>query len=165
MTVRPGDGGARDRTALAGRRFLVVDDQSYMIDVVCEVLRHFAAKDAVRADGVQTAIARCMMRDVFDCIICDFNMKPLNGINFLQGIRAGKLPEIKRDQHFVLLTGHGDLDVVKAAKALDVSGYAVKPVAPDTFIKTITRALAVNHTLKSAAEYEAVPTGDLKRFQ
>ena len=65
----------------------------------------------------------------------------------------------------MLLTGHGDLDVVKVAKALDVSGYAVEPVAPDTFIKTLTRALTVAHALKPPADYERVPTAELKRFQ
>lgn len=165
MSQRPSDTVARDRTALAKRRFLVVDDQSYMIEVIGEILRHYAAEDVVRADSVDTAIVRFDPHSGFDCIICDFNMKPINGIQFLQAIRAGKLAGIKRDQHFVLLTGHGDMDVVRAAKALDVSGYAVKPVAPDTFIKTITRALTLEHTLKPAADYLKVPTGELKRLQ
>lgn len=165
MTQRPGDTIARDRTVLAKRRFLVVDDQSYMIDVVGEILRHYAADEVVRADSVDTAIARFDPRAGFDCVICDFNMKPINGIQFLQAIRAGKLAMIKRDQHFVLLTGHGDMEVVKAAKALDVSGYAVKPVAPDIFIKTIARGLTLELALKPAADYLKVPTSDLRRFQ
>jgi len=165
MTQRPGDTIARDRTVLAKRRFLVVDDQSYMIDVVGEILRHYAADDIVRADSVDAAIARFDPRAGLDCIICDFNMKPINGIQFLQAIRAGKLAMIKRDQHFVLLTGHADMDVVKAAKSLDVNGYAVKPVAPDTFIKTVARALTIEPTLKPAADYLKVPTSELRRFQ
>jgi DNA-binding NarL/FixJ family response regulator len=163
--TRASDGAARDRTALAKRRFLVVDDHSYMIEVISEVLRHFSAEEISRAESVEMAMSRFGPHAAFDCVICDFNMKPVNGIQFLQAIRAGKLPFVKRDQHFVLLTGHGDMDVVKAAKALDVSGYAVKPVAPDTFIKTVTRALGTTLTLKSAEEYAKVPTADLKRFQ
>jgi DNA-binding NarL/FixJ family response regulator len=163
--MRASDGAARDRTVLAKRRFLVVDDHSYMIEVISEVLRHYAAEEVVRAESVDMAMARFGPHITFDCVICDFNMKPVNGIQFLQAIRAGKLPTIKRDQHFVLLTGHGDLDVVKAAKALDVSGYAVKPVAPDTFIKTVTRALSVALPLKPAEDYLKVSTSDLKRFQ
>ncbi len=165
MTQRDADQATRDRTVLAGKRALVVDDQGYMIDVVCEILRHFAADETVRAESVEAAVARFDPHINFDCVICDFNMKPVNGIQFLQAIRAGKLAHVKRDQPFILLTGHGDIEVVKAAKALDVSGYAVKPVAPDTFIKVITRAFATPLALKPVADYERVPTQILKRFQ
>ncbi len=143
----------------------MIDDQSYMIDVVAEMLRHFSAEDVVRAESVEAAIARFGPQSAFDCVICDFNMMPINGIQFLQAIRAGKLAHIRRDQNFVLLTGHGDIDVVKAAKALDVSGYAVKPVAPDAFAKTIARALTVQVSLKPPADYERVSTQNLRRLQ
>ena len=136
-----------------------------MIDVIIEILRHFGAADVERAEGVQTALARCNPRDPFDCIICDFNMKPINGVQLLQAIRAGKRPELKREQSFILLTGHGDMDVVRAAKGLDVSAYVVKPVAADTFIKAVTRALESAPTLKPIVEYERVAIGELRRFQ
>jgi two-component system chemotaxis response regulator CheY len=165
MTQRAAEPAARDRTLLAGKRVLVVDDQSYMVDVVCEMVRHFSAEDTVRAESIEAAVARFGPHEAFDCVICDFNMKPINGIQFLQAIRAGKLVHIKRDQHFILLTGHADLDVVKAAKALDVSGYAVKPVAPETFAKTVARALTASISLKPPADYEHVPTQNLRRFQ
>jgi two-component system chemotaxis response regulator CheY len=155
----------QDRTVLARRNFLVVDDQTYMIDVIAEMLRHYGAKDIARAETVDAAAANFGPHLTFDAVICDFNMKPINGIQFLQGIRAGKIFGAKRDQCFILLTGHGDLEVVKAAKGLDVSGYAVKPVAPDTFIKVVTRALATAHTLKQPADYERVQVKDLRQFQ
>ncbi len=155
----------KDRTALAGLRFLVVDDHSYMIDVICEILRHYSAAETLRAESVDVALARISPRQTFDCIICDFNMKPVNGLKFLQIIRAGHRADIARDQKFVLLTGHGDMQVVKTAKALDVSGYVVKPVAADTFVKTVVRALATKVTLRPAGDYEHVPTQELARFQ
>jgi two-component system, chemotaxis family, chemotaxis protein CheY len=155
----------KDRTALAGFRFLVVDDHSYMIDVICEILRHYSAAETMRAESVEAALARIGPRVGFDCIICDFNMKPVNGLKFLQIIRTGKRPDIARDQKFVLLTGQGDIEVVKTAKALDVSGYVVKPVAADTFVKTVLRALASTLAPKPAADYERVPTHELARFQ
>ena len=157
--------GTRDRNALAKRRFLVVDDQSYMIDVICEMLRHYGAADPVKAVSAGAALAQCTLRDPFDCIVCDFNMNPTNGLQVLQSIRAGKAPTVPRDQRFVLLTGHGDLDVVKAAKLLDVSAYVVKPVAVDTFIKSVSRALTAEVALRPPAHYESLHLGDLRRFQ
>lgn len=155
----------RDRTILNGRRFLVVDDHGYMIDVINEILKHFGADDTVRAESVDAALGRIDPRRAFDVMVCDFNMKPVNGIQFLQTIRAGRHPHIKRDQRFILLTGHGEMDVVRAAKGLDVNGYVVKPVAPDVFIKTVERALSAAPVVKPAGDYERVPTGDLRKFQ
>ena len=81
---------ARDRATLNGRRFLVVDDQSYMVDVIAEILKHFGAEDTARAESIEAA-ARCIgPHAAFDVVICDFNMKPTNGLQFLQAIRAGK---------------------------------------------------------------------------
>ncbi len=57
------------------------------------------------------------------------------------------------------------MDVVRAAKALDVNGYVVKPVAPDIFIKTVQRALDAAPALKPPGDYERIPASDLKRFQ
>lgn len=155
----------RDRTVLNGKRFLVIDDHGYMIDVISEILKHFGADVVDRAESADAGVIRVGPRAAFDVIVCDFNMKPTNGIQFLQAIRAGKHRDIKRDQRFILLTGHGEMDVVKAAKALDVNGYVVKPVAPDTFLKTVERALGAAPALKPAAEYERVPGADLQRFQ
>ncbi len=158
-------GDNKDRTVLAGRRFLVVDDHPYMIDVICEILRHYSAAETLRAESAEAALARTGPRSVFDCMICDFNMKPVNGLQLLQMIRAGKCKDVAREQRFVLLTGHGEMDVVKTAKALDVSGYVVKPVAADTFVKTIMRALASSVSLKPPTTYESVPAHELAQFQ
>ncbi|MGE4064480.1 MAG: response regulator [Rhodospirillaceae bacterium] len=155
----------RDRTVLSGKRFLVVDDHSYMIEVIAEILKHFGADAVDRAESAEAAVIRVSPRAPFDVIVCDFNMKPINGIQLLQAIRSGKHREIKRDQRFILLTGHGEMDVVRAAKGLDVNGYVVKPVAPDTFVKTVERALGAAPVLKPPADYERVPTGELRRFQ
>lgn len=155
----------RDRSVLNGRRFLVVDDHSYMIEVIAEILNHFGADETARAGDVDAAVGCIGPRLAYDAIVCDFNMKPVNGIQFLQAIRGGRHRDVKRDQRFILLTGHGEMDVVKAAKALDVNGYVVKPVAPDTFIKTVQRALGAAVTLKPPADYERVPINDLRRLQ
>jgi CheY-like chemotaxis protein len=160
-----GGATARDRQAFAGKRFLVVDDHPYMIDVVCEMLRHYGAADPLKAVSAGAGLAQCTRRDPFDCIICDFNMKPTNGVQVLQSIRAGKLPAVARDQPFLLLTGHGDLEVVKVAKLLDVSAYVVKPVAVETFVKSVSRALSTKVNLRPPAHYENIKLVDLQRFQ
>lgn len=146
----------RTRLVLAGRRFLVIDDEPYMIEVVAEILRHYGAAQISKAGSVAGALSQCGSRAKFDCIICDFNMKPVNGIRYLQMVRVGECPALPCDQRFVLLTGHGELEVVKAAKALDVDAYVVKPVSADTFVKAVLRALTPNAKPRCTTAYQSV---------
>jgi two-component system response regulator RegA len=149
--------GTRPQHHLAGKRFLVVDDEPYMIEVVGEILRHFGATEIVRACSVDAALNQCRRGARFDCIVSDFNMRPTNGLRLLQMIRAGAVPSLPRDQCFILLTGHAEIDVVKVAKALDANAYLIKPVSADTMIKAVVRALDAPCELAQAASYGRVP--------
>jgi DNA-binding NtrC family response regulator len=143
------------RPNLNGRHFLIVDDEPHMLEVIADILRHFGATNVERAGGVEAALAKCGPNG-FDCIISDFNMKPENGLQFLQSIRQGKRSRLPRDQRFVLITGHGEIEVVKSAKQLDVSAYLVKPVAMDMIIKTLARVFAQEIALKPPEAYAGV---------
>ena len=88
----------------------------------------------------------------------------MNGIELLKSIRTGRHPQVARDQTFLMITGHGDTEVVSAAKALDVNGYAVKPLSSETFVKAVTRALEHKFVLRPAEAYAAIPTDGLKRL-
>ena len=76
-------------------------------------------------------------------------MKPINGLQLLQGIRLGVNAKIPREQPFIMLTGHSETDVVKAAISLDVQGYVVKPVAPEKLYHTIDKVLTRTITEKT----------------
>ena len=91
-----------------------------------------------------------------DCIISDFNMKPINGLQFLQGVRLGVNPRIPREQAFIMLTGHGESDVVKTAIALDVTGYVVKPVALDKLVEMIDKVFKRPVEIKDAEYYRSI---------
>lgn len=109
-----------------------------------------------RANGVEAASAIAAREKNLDCIISDFNMTPVNGLQFLSAVRTGSLASIPRDQQFILLTGHGEIEVVRAARTLDVSGYVVKPVALKTLAQALQRAFSRPVPLKTANEYEAI---------
>ena len=141
----------------SSKRFLVVDDVPYMIETIAEMLRRHKAGRIFRAAGAEAAQMLLETERGVDCVISDFNMTPLNGVQLLASIRTGAVRNVSRDQRFVLVTGHGEAEVVKAALALDVSGYVVKPVALATLMKTLERAFSRPLKAKSAAEYKAVP--------
>ncbi len=139
---------------LSAKRFIVVDDMPEMIDTVVNMLRHCGLREVDRASGAEAALAILRSGQTVDCIISDFNMGRFNGLELLRLLRSGGVPGVQRDQRFILLTGHGETEVVSAALALDVNGYVVKPVALKTLSQTIERALSRSIKLKSAQEYQ-----------
>jgi YesN/AraC family two-component response regulator len=144
----------------SARRFLIVDDETFMLGMLERTLRQFKAGAIVKAhDGAEALKSIKDNLSQVDCIIADFNMKPVNGLQLLQAVRMGVNPRIPRDQSFIMLTGHGETDVVKAAIMLDVNGYLVKPVAPDKLAQALDRAFKKPTELKEAAYYRGVHLG------
>jgi DNA-binding NarL/FixJ family response regulator len=150
---------------LSRSRFIVIDDNPHMLELIIRFLRHFGCRDNATAESAEIALARCSAKHPFDAFICDFNMRPMNGIELLKSIRMGKHPQVPRDQPFLMLTGHGEAEVVRAAKALDVNGYVVKPLSSEMFAKAVNRALEHKIVLRPADEYAAAAIDGLKQLQ
>ena len=146
-------------TDFSGKRFLVVDDMPEMTETVIRMLRHHGASQFFRSTTVEEALAIAVREKGLDCIISDFNMTPQTGLQFLSAIRTGAKAGIPRDQRFILLTGHGEADVVRTAVALDVNGYIVKPVSLKMLAQTVERAFSRAAPLKPASAYQAIKPG------
>jgi len=65
-------------------------------------------------------------------ILLDLNMPRMNGIEFLQALRAD--PELKQTPVVVLTTSNADRDRTDAY-SLNVAGYLIKPVAFAVFVE------------------------------
>ena len=79
-----------------------------------------------------------------DCIISDWNMAPVGGLELLQKVRSAQAPRTPADICFILLTGHADANVVNVAINLDVNAYLVKPVSYEKLIQSIDHAKLKN---------------------
>src|ERR1700753_3073194 len=107
----------------SSKRFLIVDDEAFMLGTIERMLKQCNAGLIMKAGDGGKALRS--VKDNFtqvDCIIADYNMRPMNGLQLFQGIRLGVTARIPREQAFIMLTGHADTEVVKAALALDVHG-------------------------------------------
>lgn len=141
----------------SSKRFLIVDDEQFMIGLIERMLKECKAGVIMKANDGGAALRA--IKDNFtqvDCIIADYNMKPLNGLQLLQGVRMGVNPKIPREQAFIMLTGHGESDVVKTAITLDVNGYVIKPVALDKLIDTIEKVFKRALDVKDSEFYRSV---------
>lgn len=138
-------------------RVLVIDDDRAILDVVEAILKAAGiggVVKAVSALGALNILADKQKR--FNCIVCDYGMDVMDGLALLREIRSGKHAYIPRDQCFIMLTAHGQEDVVRTAVELDVNGYVRKPVSKDSIIKAIHRAFNRSPALKAPEFYAAV---------
>lgn len=141
----------------SSKRFLIVDDEPFMLSLIERMLKDCKAGTIMKASDGGAALKS--IKDNFtqvDCIISDFNMKPINGLQLLQAVRVGVNPKIPREQPFIMVTGHGESDVVKTAIALDVHGYVVKPVSPEKLIETIEKVFKRQLDVKDPEYYRTI---------
>jgi len=138
--------------------FLVVDDESVIVELVHGLLQSLGAKKVHKAVSAMTGLNMLMdSNEKIDCIVSDHNMQPLTGLEFLKKIRVGRNPAMNRNVRFVMLTAHGDVEVVKSALALDVDSYVIKPVTRGNLDKAIIRAVTRKRILSAGSAYDAIP--------
>src|SRR3546814_20762468 len=76
----------------------------------------------VAANGAAALAA--LEKGDFALVICDWNMKPMTGLELLQVIRADERLAALR---FIMITGDSDSDRVQQALAAGVDDFIVKP--------------------------------------
>lgn len=109
-------------------RVLVVDDDAAMTDLI---ERYFASKHPDISVTTETKVedAVTTIRDhSFDCIVSDWQMPAISGLDFLKVIRE-EAPEMP----FLLFTARGSQRVASEAIENNVTGYVIKTGEPDQF--------------------------------
>jgi CheY-like chemotaxis protein len=141
---------------LANRHFLVVDDEEFIRTLVARFLtRSGAAKVVEAADGAAAMAAMASYDMTFDAVISDINMRPVNGIDLLRAIRTGA-GGLKRNTPVLLLTVHGEAELVAEAMALDVDAFVLKPVERKSLIDRLLRVFESTVTIGSVGHYASV---------
>ncbi len=122
-----------------GIRFLVVDDATFIRDMVKKQLRdRIPGAEVFDATDGNRAIAQLKKQRV-DVILSDWEMPGLSGEEFLKWVRTEY--EFK-ETPFIMVTSRGDKDhVVKAVQA-GVSDFISKPFTSDELLKKTTKQLA-----------------------
>lgn len=110
-------------------RILVVDDEESMLGFIEAVLR--GAHHVTRARNGQEALEVLAngIRDPFDLIISDYNMQPVNGIEFFK--RAVDFDASLR-KRFLFLTGAASSDLIELCKEEDLP-LLEKPLSVSRF--------------------------------
>jgi len=144
-------------TSLENRSFLIVDDEPFSRDIVRRMLVELNPRQLDTAQNGAEAMTLLRQADSFyDCVITDFNMAPINGLELLKAIRTGA-ERIPRNIPVVMLTGHTDAELVGMAIALDAHAFLAKPVSFTVLCDRVGRVLADPGPLRPAIAYSVIP--------
>ena len=102
---------------------LVIDDSPSTTRIIRTMLRQVGVQDVDEAHDGATAL-RLIQANAYDLVLCDWNMKPIDGLAVLQAVRAD--PAV-RDLPFIMVTSETRPERILAAKHAGANGYLVKP--------------------------------------
>lgn len=135
------DGGG---PADAPIRVLLVDDDEDFIALASMLLEAESDLIETTTETNPQAALESLAETAVDCIVSDYRMPELNGIEFLSAVRK-QYPDLP----FILFTGKGDEQVAKRAITADVSDYIVKTGSAEQY------AISANRIENLVAQYRA----------
>ncbi|MCK9813186.1 two-component system response regulator [Pseudomonas chlororaphis] len=117
---------------------LVVDDASFIRDLVKKCLRNYfpgiRTEDAVNGKKAQAMLAK----EAFDLVLCDWEMPEMSGLELLTWCRT---QDALKSMPFVMVTSRGDKENVVQAIQAGVSGYVSKPFTNEQLLTKVKQAL------------------------
>lgn len=119
-------------------KFLVVDDATFIRDMVKKQLRD-AYPGCQIADAPSATRAQVILKSQsFDLILCDWEMPEMSGEEFLRWLR--EQPQYK-DIPFIMVSSRGERDFIVKAVQAGVSDYLGKPFKPEMLIAKVDKQL------------------------
>lgn len=117
---------------------LVVDDASFIRDLVKKCLRNYfpgiKIEDAVNGRKAQAMLSR----DAFDLVLCDWEMPEMSGLELLTWCRE---QEHLKTLPFIMVTSRGDKENVVQAIQAGVSDFVSKPFTNEQLLTKVKKAL------------------------
>jgi len=117
-------------------RVLIVDDDLALLQALPEALR--LRMDGVTVDTAESgaaALDRITAVD-YDAIVTDIKMPGMDGLELLAEIRTQR-----PDTPTLMITGHGEHDLVVQARRSGAYDFIPKPIDRDYFVASLRRAI------------------------
>jgi len=112
---------------LSRLNFLIVDDNKHMRALVKSILHALGVKNVVEASDGADAFKE-LRHFPADVIICDWNMSPLDGLDFVRMVRTGS-DSPNPFVPIIMLTGHTEMNRVMEARDSGVHEFLAKPIS------------------------------------
>jgi len=107
--------------------FLIVDDNKHMRALVMSILHALGAKNVIDAGDGADAFKE-LRHFPADIIICDWNMEPLDGLDFTRMVRTAS-DSPNPFVPIIMLTGHTEMNRVAEARDAGIHEFLAKPIS------------------------------------
>src|ERR1700691_4246845 len=122
---------------LSSISILCIDDDPVIRSVVRQALQQHGCHDVVAAHGGAEALDLCSGRR-FDLLICDYQMSPMNGLDFLRELANIAVGE---GWPVIMLSAETDPATIQEAQQLGVCAWVGKPVSLPVLIENVGTVL------------------------
>jgi signal transduction histidine kinase len=104
-----------------GVAVLIVDDSEFFADMIAREISERSQFETTACYDGEEALETLERRDDIECIVSDYRMQPLNGLDLLEEVRntTENLP-------FILLTGQGSEEIAVKAISSGATDYVTK---------------------------------------
>jgi two-component system, sensor histidine kinase and response regulator len=133
-------------TLAAGRVLIVDDDPALLVALPETVKGRLSAIEVDACDSPRVALNRIAEVD-YDAIISDIRMPGMDGMTLLQKIKA-----IRPETPTLLITGHGEHNLVVKALRGGAYDFIEKPIDRDYFLASLQRAVQVRQLRRQVEE-------------
>jgi len=128
-------------------RILIVDDDPALLQALPEALRLRLVDMAVdTCDSAADALRRIAATG-YDAVVTDIKMPGMDGLALLAEIRR-----LRPDTPTLLITGHGQHDLVVQALRGGAYDFIPKPIDRDYFVASLKRAIETRHLRRQLDE-------------
>jgi len=120
---------------LHGVKFLIVEDNAFMREILRELLLCFSVRNIQEAHDGADAL-EIMQTWTPDIILLDWEMVPFDGIDFARMVRASN----HNDQQFtpiIMISAHSEYWRIQYARAAGINEFLVKPISPHALFSRI----------------------------
>ncbi|MBW2039766.1 MAG: sigma-54-dependent Fis family transcriptional regulator [Deltaproteobacteria bacterium] len=118
---------------MLGRRVLVIDDEENLRHFLKMILEEEGYEVETAKDGME-ALEK-MEEKVWDIILCDIRMPKMDGMAFLQEVKARRM-----EGTVIMMSAYGTVDTAVEAMKIGAYDYVSKPFNADEIILTLKKA-------------------------
>jgi CheY-like chemotaxis protein len=126
---------ASDKINLEKIDFLLIDPNSFFLDILAQVVGGFGVRSITRCSTVAQAKVVLAER-VIDFILTDANMPDESGYDFIEWVRRDAI-EANRFVPAIIVTGHTRISQVARARDCGAHFIIAKPITPKVILERI----------------------------
>ncbi len=131
--------GSKKSYDLQGLNVLIVDDNKHIQLLMKEILRAFGIRSFQTAEDGAGAL-EILKTFVADLVICDWNMSPVDGLEFVDLLRKST-DSSNPFVPVIMLTGYTEYHRVTEARDHGVTEFLAKPVSPKALYDRVVRII------------------------